>query len=222
MPQFSEPFSVPDDLADGWDDMVRRNQILQAANDPSFGAQEAGPEDAAANGDDLPTADWMAQRTQQIADALNPPPDRPADNSGADSLTSGQGIDTLEGGVGNDIVHTPPPKPLTGRTPNASSIANAVDAVAAGPNTSAPIHNSYFNGTIRRGAGQDVHLHGDVDAPYVHSKGVDVSGVLEGPDTQGGVQAGFRSRARDGTPCHREGSAGQCSAFVLDLRQPWR
>jgi hypothetical protein len=183
MPQCSEPFSVPDDLADEWDDMVQRNQALQAANEPL----DASADDVAANGDDVPTADWMAQRTQQIADALNPPPE-PGD-SGADSLMSGQGVDGLEGGVGDDIVRTPAPvKPLTGRTPNASSIANAVDAVAAGPNTSAPIHSSYFNGTIRRGAGQDIHLHGDVDAQYVHSKGVDVCGVLEGPDAQGGVR----------------------------------
>lgn len=34
----SEPFSVPDPLADAWDDMVRRNRLLQARNDPFFGA----------------------------------------------------------------------------------------------------------------------------------------------------------------------------------------
>ncbi len=174
---------MPDDLADGWDDMVRRNQALQATNEPGV-EQQVAPQDATAIGDGLPVADWMAQRTQEIADALNPPP-AAADDSD-DRVISGQGVDSLEAAAGDDIVRTPPAGPLTGRTPMASSVANAVDAVAAGPNTSAPVHNAYFNGTLQRGAGGDVHLHGDL--PKLFLKGVDVSGVLEGPDAQGGIR----------------------------------
>jgi hypothetical protein len=68
-----EPFSVPDPLAGDWDDMVRRNRLLQAQNDPlSFG--DAGPlqpppdpvQDAL-NDDSLRLSDWMTLRAQQLA-----------------------------------------------------------------------------------------------------------------------------------------------------------
>ncbi len=66
----SGPVSVPDDLADPSDEMVRRNVLLQAPNDP---LHRGGAEGSAADADRLPIADWMAQRTQEIAEALNPP-----------------------------------------------------------------------------------------------------------------------------------------------------
>ena len=69
-----EPFSVPDPLADAWDEAMRRNRLLQAPNDPlAFGdAQDpVTPSDAvsaALNSGDLAPADWQGLRSQQLAD----------------------------------------------------------------------------------------------------------------------------------------------------------
>jgi hypothetical protein len=103
MPQFSEPFSVPDDLADGWDDMVRRNRLIQALNDPDGG--EDGQESAAAPNDlvgrlrqaQMPMTDWLSLRSDQLAaqpasdaaeaDAAATAPAADFDATGADSAT---------------------------------------------------------------------------------------------------------------------------------------
>jgi hypothetical protein len=153
-----EPFSVPDPLADDWDDMVRRNRLLQAQNDPlSFGeADDAGPPDPVAdalNDASLSYADWLALRAQQLAGDTTTP------NGGAQLFASTPaGVAAAAGARG----------PLTGRPGTAAMVAGALNTIAGGANTSAPIDiKGRVDGTISRGSGQDVRAQGKVRLPLL-------------------------------------------------------
>jgi hypothetical protein len=122
MPQ-CEPFSVPDDLADGWDDMVRRNRLIQALNDPDGGgnAGDAPPTEApvadygvsqandqvgpvvrasdANDGADLETSDWMPWRALQVAQgAASGRQSYPGSQAGTDGTS-----DSVSGGAMSPI-----------------------------------------------------------------------------------------------------------------------
>src|SRR6185437_7255109 len=92
-----EPFSVPDPLAGDWDDMVRRNRLLQAQNDPlSFEDADAmqpapDPLPDALNDDSLPFADWLTLRAQQLAGD-------PAARTTDSALTSANSLTPVNGG----------------------------------------------------------------------------------------------------------------------------
>jgi hypothetical protein len=167
-----EPFSVPDPLADDWDDMVRRNRLLQAQNDPlSFGeADDAGPPDPVAdalNDASLSYADWLALRAQQLAGDTTTP------NGGAQLFASTPaGVAAAAGARG----------PLTGRPGTAAMVAGALNTIAGGANTSAPIDiKGRVDGTISRGSGQDVRAQGKVRLPLLGPIPVDARGTLDPP-----------------------------------------
>jgi len=95
---------VPDPLGEAWDDMVRRNRLLQAQNDPlSFGDADAAqlppdPVSDALNDDSLPFADWRTLRARQLAGGTaTPAPDGPLPSDDSLNLTDGsQGPDCGE------------------------------------------------------------------------------------------------------------------------------
>jgi len=183
MPYPTQPFSVPDPLADDWDDMLRRSRMLQAGNDPYFGAPPHGADGSdddvstALNQAQMPIADWQAMRAQQLA----------ARQAGDDAIFARSGQDVLQGGAGSDTISAagPPRQKLTGRPGTAALVAGALNTIAGAPNTSAPVPG----GVLRRGAGSAVrgdasilgrHLgaHGFLDPPTGKPE-VSVSG-LEG------------------------------------------
>ena len=162
----SAPFSVPDPLGDAWDDMVRRNRILQARNDPYF----ASAEYAADAGDD----------------GSNAPKDEAIADSG--------GQDLLVGGAGGDTVQLANRRPLTGRPGAAAIVAGALNTVVGGPNTSAPINVGGVDATVRRGAGRDLQANGRISIPQGPRVSFQASGVLDQPSTSPGVSlSGIRS-----------------------------
>lgn len=111
MPLPSEPFSVPDPLADAWDEMVRQNRVLQARNQAFGEADQQGAWDPQAQGSgdplnnpDLPMADWQALRAQRLAAASG----KVGAASDAESLDGESGVDIMQGGAGRD--HLPAPQ----------------------------------------------------------------------------------------------------------------
>ena len=110
MPRPSAPFSVPDPLGDAWDEMVRRNRLLQARNDPYSGALESSTDDGdvstALNQAQMPITAWQALRAQQLAE---PPPSDINPPAAEGDAVSGGGSDTdlLQGGAGADTVSAP-------------------------------------------------------------------------------------------------------------------
>jgi hypothetical protein len=65
------PFSVPDPLGPAWDDMVRRNRMLQApsdpyGSDPGLAPTGSDPVSSALNDGGLSYPDWLQLRAQQI------------------------------------------------------------------------------------------------------------------------------------------------------------
>jgi hypothetical protein len=112
MALFSEPFSVPDDLADGWDDMVRRNRLIQTLNDPGFA--DDGEEPVAAPNDvsgqlrqaQMPMTDWLAMRSDQLKQDQATAPGGTGQD-GDDTISATGGSDQLVGGPGNDTASAP-------------------------------------------------------------------------------------------------------------------
>jgi hypothetical protein len=188
MPLPSGPFSVPDPLADAWDDMVRRNRRLQAGNDPYSGAAQDGTDGGdgdvtqALNQAQMPLADWLAMRTQQLVARDAGQGDVPPDSTDAIQDQSGQ--DVLLGGAAHDTISAATAgQKLTGRPGTPALVAGALNTIAGSPNTSAAVPG----GTLRRGAGSDVrgdarifgrHIgaHGSLDPPSGRSE-VSVSGI---------------------------------------------
>jgi len=171
-----EPFSVPDPLGEAWDDMVRRNRLLQAQNDPlSFGDDDTGqfptdPVSRALNDDSLSYADWLALRAQQMAGDTTTP------NGEAQLFASTPAGVAAPAGAGG---------PLTGRPGTAAMVAGALSTIAGGPNTSAPISvKGRVDGTISRGSGQDIGAQGKVTIPVLGPITVGASGTLD-PTTAG-------------------------------------
>lgn len=75
-----QPFSVPDPLADAWDDMVRRNDLLQMQNDP-LGIRSSQPLQASG-------ATGGGGGLRQVANE-NPAPARPIDPATTDVFPRG-------------------------------------------------------------------------------------------------------------------------------------
>lgn len=72
MPPAREPFSVPDPLAAAWDEMVRRNRLLQDENDPPLEMPKP-PFQYTAPDDNLPMHLWQRARSLQVASGAFPP-----------------------------------------------------------------------------------------------------------------------------------------------------
>ena len=104
MPRFVGPFSVPNPDGDDWDEMVRRNRLLQAANDPLFGAEDEGSsasdEFSSLNDPTLPMDDWQNLRLRQLNDVQG----ASSSGMGEDTLAGGDGDDRIQGGDGLDRV----------------------------------------------------------------------------------------------------------------------
>ena len=106
--------------------------------------------------DDLPIGDWQRARSRQMGGGLAPSgAARPA---GAYRLAAASG-------------------PLTGRPGTAAVVAGALNTIASGPNTSAPLHVKGVNGVVRRGGGDDVSAEGKIGG----FGSVGAQGVLEPP-----------------------------------------
>jgi len=115
MARFVGPFSAPDPLADGWDEMVRQNWLLQSKNDPLANPGDGLPSAsdgyaAALNRSDLPIGQWMALRDQQFgagsgASGLSAPgfQEAPISDSNSPAL-GGAGDDALAGGQSGDVL----------------------------------------------------------------------------------------------------------------------
>jgi hypothetical protein len=94
MSLFSAPFSVPDDLADPWHEMVRQNQLLQAPNDPFFSdgstIQDVSSDQPFSVADpDVDAWNDMVQRNQLLQAADDPTAaDGPADMDASSALLS--------------------------------------------------------------------------------------------------------------------------------------
>jgi hypothetical protein len=73
----SQPFSVPDPLAEAWDAMVRLNRRLQAQNDPLTPEPARSPGEASSQLDsdlrraEMPNAQWQALRQLQVRGGAN-------------------------------------------------------------------------------------------------------------------------------------------------------
>jgi hypothetical protein len=70
------PFSVPDPLAEAWDEMVRKNRLLQATNDPfaPSGLGRAQPPmglETALRTADMPNDEWQRLRRAQLSEMDN-------------------------------------------------------------------------------------------------------------------------------------------------------
>ena len=101
--------------------------------------------------DDLPIGDWQRARSRQMGGGLAPSgAARPA---GAYRLAAASG-------------------PLTGRPGAAAVVAGALNTIASGPNTSAPVRAKGVDGVVRRGAGRDVSAEGKVRMIPVQAEGV--------------------------------------------------
>jgi hypothetical protein len=193
MRRLSEPFSVPEPLADEWDDMIRRNRQLQAKNDPTFddGRAPEAPEDGYAtdlNDPDLPIDVWQQLRKQQLAAAHALVPSDP------DASRQDRGAD-IPGG-------NPGPRPvmpvaaarrgLTGRSGAAEMVAGAINTMAASTNSRTTIPSSVGPITVSRGPGQQVDAGGRAKirvkgVPISTSVPFGVSGQLDAASTQPGV-----------------------------------
>jgi len=178
-PLNGDSLSYPDWLA-------RRNaQIADGAGDdvPSAGVDgpPAAPPQApsADDGDGLPLSYDPATRRFKVLSSFDQP-------TADDRIVSGTGDDSLIGGGGDDAIRRTAAGPLTGSTPISKAVADAVDRIVSGPNTSAPIHLDGFEGELRRGQGQDVHLKGTVK----FERGPPVSGAVDGLLSQSAAQPG--------------------------------
>jgi len=79
----------------------------------------------------------------------------------------------------------PPSGPLRGRPGVAAVVAGALNTIASGPNTSAPLPVGPFNGTVSRGAGRDIRAAGKVGGVI----DVGVEGVLDPPTGRAEISA---------------------------------
>lgn len=190
------------------------------APDDDVAPAGAPPGDEILSDHSLPYGDWLKRRQAQLAGKAAPDPiddggvsrDAPQttpDGNGLprydaeadrflvlprdEEVTGVSGDDFLEGAAGSDTLAPPSKGPLTGRTPSARGVAAALDAIVGGPGRTVPIHIPNFEGDLRRGPGQDIHLRGrpriggvpfpfpvDLDAVLVPSgsaPGVTISGI---------------------------------------------
>lgn len=194
MPRFSEPFSVPDPDAVAWDDMVRRNRLLQAKNDPwvrSVWDGDAGVTPWAGSptlDDDMPMPDWQAARNAQVKAG-----DSRAGRPAVQLLAAPGALRGVAPSVVAATTSSGPPKPtassglLRGRPGTAALVAGALNTIAGGPNTSARITGDHVDGVIARGGGRDVtadakvfgfgtHARGTID-PQTGRREISVSGL---------------------------------------------
>ena len=163
MPLLSEPSSVPDPLADAWDEMVRRNRIQQAGNDPLFGAGDAVVREGDGyfdllNRADLPFADWRNARSAQLRGVPwkgQPPME-------VSELSNPTSVNTVSPVVVRGRAAAPTQRPLTGRPGIAARIAGALNTIVGGANRSASVDTSMVRGTVTRGAGRDLDAQGSV------------------------------------------------------------
>ena len=166
MPLSSEPFSVPDPLAAAWDDMVRRNRLLQHENDPAPGASKA-PFRPVAPDDRLPMDLWQRARSWQVANGAFPALGAPAP----------AGFVRPGGPVSTTSARVPPSGPLTGRLGTAARVARALNTIASAPNTSAKVSEDRVSGTLVRGPAGDVRARGRIAGLYR----VGAGGTLDPP-----------------------------------------
>lgn len=155
MPLSSEPFSVADSLADAWDDMVRRNRLLQHENDPAPGASKA-PFRPVAPDDRLPMDLWQRARSWQVSNGAFP----------AFRTAAPVGFSRPGSPVSTRSARVPPSGPLTGRPGPAARVARALNTIASAPNTSAQVSEDRVSGTLLRGPAGDVRARGRIAGLY--------------------------------------------------------
>ena len=145
MPPSSELFSVADSLADAWDDMVRRNRLLQDENDPLLDGSKARFRPVAPD-DRLPMDLWQRARSWQVANGAFP----------AFGAAAPVGFTRLGSPLSTPSARALPNGPLTGRPGPAARVARALNAIASAPNTSAQVSEDRLSGTLVRGPAGDV------------------------------------------------------------------
>lgn len=155
MPPAREPFSVPDPLAAAWDEMVRRNRLLQDENDPPLEMPKP-PFQYTAPDDNLPMHLWQRARSLQVASGAFPPVREAAPVS----------FRRLRPPVTTPSPQGPPSGPLTGRPGRAARVARALNTVAGAPNTSAQVHEDRVSATLVRGPASDVRARGRIAGLY--------------------------------------------------------
>ena len=138
--------------------------------------------------DDLPMHDWQRDRKRQVDGLFRPLADlrlmrMTALASPADRRATGQTrLPPPSSGV------TPPKGPLTGRPGVAAVVAGALNVIASGPNTSAPVRLKGVDGVVRRGAGRDVSAEGTVRVPNIPIQvNIRAGGMLDPPSGRGEV-----------------------------------
>lgn len=188
------PLSLDDGMPmDVWQ-RARRLELLGGAPlvnlDGDRGGAYPAPQDSMGIDDWIRSRDWQAGGGSTIPEDVAPT--RMAALSQAQMPVTGVTV------IGKPVAAKPAvtPAPLTGRPGMAERIANSLNAIAAGPNTSAPIHEEGGKGTISRGAGRDLRVEGQAQIGRVHIGGA-ATGTLDPPTGRreisiSGIRSGIR------------------------------
>jgi hypothetical protein len=99
-------------------------------------------------GDDLSMVDWLDLRDRQVR-GLTTSAERP-------TVRVVRYVAAPAGDKGRSAQAAASRGPLTGRPGVAAVVAGALNTIAGGPNTSAPIRTGSVNGAVTRGDGQDI------------------------------------------------------------------
>lgn len=139
--------------------------------------------------DDLPAADWQRLRDAQVRGLVASIDTARPVRLAAFKVSQPTEVDSL---VVPAPRKSPPPAPkpppsgpLRGRPGVAAIVAGALNTIAGGPNTSAPLPVVPFNGTVSRGAGRDIRAFGKIGGAI----SVDVEGVLDPPTGRAEISA---------------------------------
>jgi hypothetical protein len=160
------------------DDSLAIGEWQRLRNLPLAGqAAELEPSTSAPLDDDLPMLDWQRVRNRQVGGSPQP-------SGGARPVRVS--AMAAEAHARRPQPPTPdaarPRGPLRGRPGPAAVVADTLNTIASGPNTSAPVHTKGVDGVVRRGEGYDVSGEAKIAIPNVPYKpSVRAEGMLEPP-----------------------------------------
>ena len=174
------PVSLDDGMSMGAWQRTRRLQLLGGAPLVDYDPNPAGAYPAPQ--DDMSIDDWIRSRAWQVRGGSTSPdgaaPMQIAALSQPQAPTAVSGVTVVGRLPPAKPVATRPP--LAGRPGTAARIANSLNTIAGGANTTAPIQEDRVQGSISRDAGNNLRFTGHAQIKGI-DKSITATGTLDPP-----------------------------------------